>query len=107
MSSGEAGANWAAMGKAEQAEALAEAMVGLEETFELLIGEIAPAAGPVEADYHKFKENLQPEIRRVQENGLALANNIQAGASEIAQNDHESSDHYQGAWGDIPEVNFS
>lgn len=66
MGSGGVGANWAARDKAERAEALAEAMVGLEETFGLLIGEIAPAAGPVEADYHKFRENLQPEIRRVQ-----------------------------------------
>ncbi|MDE3723542.1 hypothetical protein PWG71_19300 [Nocardiopsis sp. N85] len=106
MSSDGVGANWAAMGKAEQAEALAEAMVGLEETFELLIGEIAPAAGPVEADYHKFKENLQPEIRKVQWNGLALADDIQAGASEIARNDYESSEEYRGAWGEIPKVNF-
>lgn len=108
MSSGEAGANiWAALEKGEQAEVLAESMVGLEDTFELLMEELKSKSGwMISSGYSTFKQDLQPEIRKVQENGLQLANNIQAGASGIAENDYESSDDYVEAWGNMPEVNF-
>lgn len=108
MSSGEAGANiWAALEKGEQAEVLAESMVGLEDTFELLMEELKSKSGwMISSGYSAFKQDLQPEIRKIQENGLQLANNIQAGASGIAENDYESSDDYVEAWGNMPEVNF-
>ncbi|PDP89267.1 hypothetical protein CQJ94_02390 [Glycomyces fuscus] len=95
------------MEKGFQAEAMAEAMVGLEQTFELLMEELKSKSGwMISSGYSAFKQDLQPEILKVQQNGLQLANSIQAGASEIAQNDYESSNDYAGAWENLPEVNW-
>lgn len=103
---GEAGADtWAAMSNAVHAEALAESMVGLEETFSDMMDELASITWHAGPGYADFRSNLLPEIRTVQSNGLQLANSIQAGASEIAKNDYESSEGYTEAWGNIPEVN--
>lgn len=107
MSSEEVGANtWAAASKGEQAEALAEAMVGLEETFEGLMDDLKDKADWLTYGYQQFKSNLQPDIRTIQEEGMRLADNIQSGASEIARNDHESGEGFQGAWEQMPDVNF-
>lgn len=107
MSSGETGANtWAAMEQGAHAEAMAEAMVGLEETFTLLMDDLATYTGWIASGYVYFKEELQPEVHQVQQNGIALANNIQSGASEIAKNDQDSGDGFTEAWGNMPEVNF-
>ncbi|GAA0999435.1 hypothetical protein Q7689_02090 [Nocardiopsis tropica] len=107
MSSGEAGANtWAAMEQGAQAEAMAEAMVGLEETFTMLMDDLASYTGWVSSGYIAFRDDLQPEVHQVQQNGIVLANNIQAGASEIAQNDYDGGEEFSGAWVDMPQVNF-
>ncbi|WP_084392190.1 hypothetical protein [Nocardiopsis listeri] len=107
MSTNEAGANtWAAVEKGAHAEAMAEAMVGLEETFSLLMDDLSTSTGWIASGYVHFKNDLEPEIQKVQQNGIALANNIQAGASNIAENDHEASDEFSESWKSMPEVNF-
>ena len=107
MSSGEVGANtWAAAEKGAQAEAMAESMVGLEETFSALMDDLARQAGWISSGYLNFKYDLEPEIHTVQQNGISLANGIQAGASKIAENDYDSGDGFTEAWSNMPPVNF-
>ncbi|WP_306366078.1 hypothetical protein [Nocardiopsis sp. CC223A] len=107
MSTEGTGANtWEAATKGEQAAALAEAMVGLDETFSSLMDDIAGKAGWIASGYLNFKFELEPEIATVQRNGLSLADSIQSGASEIARNDHESSDGFVESWHEMPEINF-
>ncbi|MEC3895369.1 hypothetical protein GTW20_10325 [Nocardiopsis alba] len=93
--------------KGNEAEILAEAMVGLEDTFELLMNEAVGKTGSlIGTAYISFRNNVQPTIRTVQENGLALANDIQSGSAQIAKEDYEASEVYNGAWNEMPEVNF-
>ncbi|MFD6099191.1 hypothetical protein ACFVWN_27610 [Nocardiopsis flavescens] len=107
MSSEEVGANtWAAAEKAVQAEAMAEAMVGLEETFTMLMDDLAGYTGWISSGYVAVRDDLQPEVHKVQQNGISLANGIQAGASEIALNDYEAGDRFSEAWAEMPDVNF-
>lgn len=107
MSSGEVGANtWAAADKGAQAEAMAEAMVGLEETFSALMDDLAGKAGWIGSGYLHFKYDLEPEIHTVQQNGISLANGIQAGASKIAENDSDAGGGFTESWADMPSVNF-
>lgn len=107
MSTEEVGANtWAAAEKGARAEAMAEAMVGLEETFTMLMDDLAGYTGWISSGYVAVRDELQPEVHKVQQNGISLANNIQAGAAEIAQNDYEAGDEFAGAWAEMPEVNF-
>ena len=37
---------------------------------------------------------------------MALAETIQASAAEIDETDYESSEGFQGAWEEMPDVNF-
>lgn len=107
MSSNEVGANtWAAATKGEQAEALAEAMAGLETTFEDLMDNLTDKAEWLEYGFTEFKGNLESDICTVQAEGMALAGTIQASAADIDETDYESSEGFQGAWEQMPEVNF-
>lgn len=98
---------WEGMSKAQQAEVLAEAMVGLEDTFDLLMGEASDKSGyPMNYGYSSFKKSLQPEIEKLRNNGMELAERIQNGISETVEADYEASERFNGAWREIPEVNF-
>ncbi|WP_083947947.1 hypothetical protein [Thermobifida cellulosilytica] len=96
----EAGANpGAAAAKGATAEEMAEAMAGLADTFDDLITEVRAAAGSyVAAGYSRFRDDHYDSIKKVQDHGLTLADNIQAGAAEAALTDLDTSDGYQGAW---------
>ena len=107
MSSDEVGANtWAAASKGQQAEALAEAMAGLEVTFQDLVDHLKDKADWLEYGYSQFNTNLVSDIGTIQEEGMALAETIQASAAEIDETDYESSEGFQGAWEELPDVNF-
>lgn len=107
MSSEEVGANtWEAASKGEQAEVLADAMAGLEATFDALMDDLKDKADWLEYGYTQFKINLQPDICTVQTEGMQLAETIQEGAAGIAETDHEAGDDFKGAWGQMPDVNF-
>jgi len=90
----------AGMSKGEAAEELAEAMAGLNDTFETMLEDVrSPTAEfPVRQGYDKFLEKMSPFMADLERHGLRLAENIQAGASEAAQNDYESSQEFEGAW---------
>ncbi|MCY9786317.1 hypothetical protein KIK06_20700 [Nocardiopsis sp. EMB25] len=105
----EAGANpIEAMEGGEYAETLAAAMAGLADMFDLLMEDAEAAAGhtDVVAGFRTFKEEFAQDLIDVQEHGLSLANNIQAGASEIARNDLEGAEDYNSAWDARLEINF-
>ncbi|CAM3727333.1 hypothetical protein NORO109296_04880 [Nocardiopsis rhodophaea] len=86
--------------KGEAAEMLAEAMVGLADTFEAMLEDIrAPAAeAPVRMGYDKFREDTSVFLGELQNHGLQLADNIQSGASAAAKNDYESSEDFDDPW---------
>ncbi|WP_306366081.1 hypothetical protein [Nocardiopsis sp. CC223A] len=96
----------------EDAEALATAMAGLADAFDLTVDDAIRVAGEedVEAGWRSFRENHLQGFVDVQGHGLQLADNIQAGASEIALNDLDSSEELSGATQDVPpglgNVNF-
>lgn len=85
------------------AETLASSMAGLADMFELLVDDAAGSAGndDVAAGYRALKERHSQDFIDVQAHGLQLAENIQAGARNIALNDVESADEYDTAW-DLP-----
>ncbi|WP_370012849.1 hypothetical protein UIS43_07210 [Nocardiopsis sp. LDBS0036] len=95
---------------AELAAALAESMAGLADMFDLVMEDAEAVAhrDEVSSALRAYKEEYGPTIVEVQEHGLQLAENIQAGASEIARNDQESAEHYETPWdlGTDLQVNF-
>ncbi|MFE6450398.1 hypothetical protein [Nocardiopsis dassonvillei] len=98
---GEAGANpIEALEGGELAEALAEAMAGLADMFDLIMEDAETVAqrDEVSSALRAYKEEYAPTLVEVQEHGLQLANNIQAGASETALNDLESAEEYNTPW---------
>ncbi|QUX31121.1 hypothetical protein KGD83_11880 [Nocardiopsis akebiae] len=104
---GEAGANpIEALQGGELAEALAEAMAGLADMFDLIMEDAETVAqrDEVSSALRAYKEEYAPTLVEMQEHGLRLANNIQAGASETALNDLEAAEHYDTPW-DL-DVNF-
>jgi hypothetical protein len=103
----EAGANpIEALEGGELAEALAEAMAGLADMFDLIMEDAESVANrdEVQAALRSFKEEYSPAIVEVQEHGLQLAGNIQAGAAEVAVNDLQAASEYETPW-DL-EINF-
>ncbi len=88
----------------QNAEALASAMAGLADMFDLVVEDAVSVAGEddVEAAYRAFKERHFQDFLDVQEHGLQLADNIQAGASEIALNDLENAEEFAGTTSDTP-----
>lgn len=108
--SGEAGANpIEAMEGGEYAETLASAMAGIADMFDLLMEDAKTASGnrDVSLGFDLFKHDMYPIFQDVQEHGLQLADNIQAGASEIALNDVEVADEYDTPWESHRDINFS
>ncbi|MET9709954.1 hypothetical protein ACFW3Z_18505 [Nocardiopsis alba] len=104
----EAGANpIEAMQGGEYAETLAAAMAGLADAFDILMGDAANASvhEDVKAGLQKFRDEADQSLIDLQQHGLALANNIQAGAGETAQNDLESSDGFH-PWEAHRDINF-
>lgn len=95
---------------AELAEALAESMAGLADMFDLIMedAETVATRDEVSSALRAYKEEYGPALIEVQEHGLQLAENIQAGASEIARNDHEAAGDYDTPWdlGTSLKVNF-
>ncbi|WP_028648830.1 hypothetical protein [Nocardiopsis sp. CNT312] len=92
----------------EYAETLAAAMAGLADTFDLLMEDAVSAAGheDVRAGFNAFKEEAGQSLIDVQALGLTLADNVQAGASEIARNDLESSEGFGHPWESHRDINF-
>ncbi|KOX11231.1 hypothetical protein [Nocardiopsis sp. NRRL B-16309] len=105
----EAGANpIEAMEGGEYAETLAAAMAGLADMFDLLMENTESAAGheDVIAGFRKYKEEYAQDLIDVQEHGLGLANNIQAGAGRVAENDLESAEELRSPWESHRDINF-
>lgn len=103
--SNELGANpWEGYEKAEIAEHIAEAMNDLPEDFSGLIEEIKKASGERSQDaYEEFHDNLLDAIITVQNNGAALASQVQGGAGDMVDTDYSGASDYESAWQDIPE----
>ncbi|MES0835715.1 hypothetical protein [Nocardiopsis tropica] len=95
---------------AQLAEALAESMAGLADMFDLIMEDAETVAqrDEVSSALRAYKDEYGPAIVEVQEHGLQLAENIQAGASEISRNDQESAGDYKTPWdlGVDLQVNF-
>ncbi|WP_285733529.1 hypothetical protein [Nocardiopsis sp. ATB16-24] len=97
----EAGANpIEAMQGGEYAETLASAMAGIADMFDLIMEDAKTASGHpnVALGFGLFKNDMQPIFQEVQDHGLQLAENIQAGAGETALNDLESAEEYDTPW---------
>ncbi|WDZ91299.1 hypothetical protein [Nocardiopsis sp. HUAS JQ3] len=92
----------------EYAETLAAAMAGLADAFDLLMEDAESASGhdDVRAGFSTFKENTAQALIDVQALGLTLADNVQAGAAEIAQNDLDSSEDFDHPWESHRDINF-
>ncbi|MEY9215023.1 hypothetical protein NI17_016935 [Thermobifida halotolerans] len=85
---------------AELAEALAESMAGLADMFDLIMedAETVVRRDEISAALRVYREEYGPALVEVQEHGLQLAENIKAGASEIALNDYEAAENYSTPW---------
>ncbi|NYH52437.1 hypothetical protein HNR06_002026 [Nocardiopsis arvandica] len=92
----------------EYAETLAAAMAGLADAFDLLMEDARGAAGhdDVRAGFGTFKEDTAQALIDVQALGLALADNVQSGAAEIARNDLDSSEGFDHPWESHRDINF-
>lgn len=104
----ESGANpIEAMEGGEYAEALAAAMAGLADAFDILLGDAVSACGhqDVRTGFTTFREEADQALIDLQEHGLALANNIQAGAGEVARNDLDSAEDFH-PWESHRDLNF-
>lgn len=98
---------WAGMTRAQEAEAMAEAMAGLADTFELLMGEAIDKAGwMLRPGFYTFERENADDIKTLQDNGMELAKGIQYGVANVVDTDYEAEETFQGSWNDIPEVNF-
>ncbi|MDA2813075.1 hypothetical protein O4J56_20685 [Nocardiopsis sp. RSe5-2] len=86
-----------------EAESLAENMVGLSDDYEGLIKGCKGAAGEeeVEDGFRKhIASGILDKISEIEERGLRLAENMQAGARELAETDYENTTGYE--VGDMP-----
>lgn len=106
MSRGEAGVNpIEAMDKAERAEAMAEAMAGLEHTFEAIMDEVCGAASMyLNHACRDYQFDTLDDLRKVRESGMGLAQRVQG--ADIAIADTDNAQEFQGAWPGLPRVNF-
>lgn len=84
----------------ELAGALAESMAGLADMFDLVMEDAETVAqrDVVSSALAAYKEEHSQAIIDAQEHGLQLADNIQAGAGEIAETDWDSSDDFKTPW---------
>ncbi|WP_017610727.1 hypothetical protein [Nocardiopsis xinjiangensis] len=91
----------------EYAETLAAAMAGLADGFDLLMEDAESAAGneDVRAGFRTFKEEASQSLIDVQEHGMTLAHNVQAGAGEIAQNDLDNAEGFEHPWQALEDIN--
>ncbi|WP_017569576.1 hypothetical protein [Nocardiopsis halotolerans] len=92
----------------EYAETLAAAMAGLADAFDLLMEDAESMSGheDVRAGFSAFKEENAQALIDIQALGLTLANNVQAGAGEIARNDLDSSEDFDHPWESHRDINF-
>lgn len=81
-------------------------MAGLETTFKDLIDHLKENAEWLEYGYSQFYINLEEDISTVQKQGEYLAGQIHSTAADIDKTDYESNEGFQGAWEQIPDVNF-
>lgn len=90
------------------AEAMANAMAGLSDTFESLVDEASSNAHHpgIKSGFTTFMNSYGESISKVEENGLTIADNIQEGVRDIAENDAQNSDDYGAAWPGVGEINF-
>ncbi|MFI6575641.1 hypothetical protein ACIBFB_07550 [Nocardiopsis sp. NPDC050513] len=105
----EAGGNTIeAMEGGEYAETLAAAMAGLADTFDILMEDAESASGheDVRAGFRALREEAAQALIDVQEHGLSLADNIQAGSGRIAVNDLDSARDYDHPWESHRDINF-
>lgn len=85
-----------AMSEAQEAEALAEAMVYLGTGFETAVEDLRAAVSKhVTGGLDDYEVDTMTRIRRVAENGINLAQNVQGADLAIADTDHENADEYQ------------
>lgn len=91
----------------EYAETLASAMAGIADMFDLLMEDAKTASGnpDVSLGFGLFKNDMYPLFQDVQEHGLQLADNIQAGAGKIALNDVETAQEYTTPWESHRDIN--
>lgn len=85
------------------AETLAESMVGLKEDYEGLISGCKTGAGEeeVKAGFEKhLNSGILEKIAEIEERGLRIAENMQAGARDLAETDYENTTGYD--VGDLP-----
>jgi hypothetical protein len=85
-----------AMSEAEEAEALAEAMVFLGTDVEAAVEGLAAAVSEhVSSGLADYELDTMEHIRRVAQNGINLARNVQGADLAITDSDHESAEEYQ------------
>ncbi|TQN30760.1 hypothetical protein FHX37_0644 [Haloactinospora alba] len=87
-------------GEAANAAELANAMTGLRETFTDIMDGVRKAAVEEECaeGYSKFKEKYLDDITDVENHGMELARNLDAGGAEIGATDDDTSDSYESPW---------
>ena len=95
-----------AMQGGEYAEALATAMAGLADMFDMLVDDAATDAGhdDVASGFRSFKENHSQDFIDVQNHGLDIADHIQDGAAHTAETDVESQEDFERPWEALEEL---
>ena len=90
------------------AETMANAMAGLSDMFDHLIEEARSRAEHVRMriGYSVMFNKYVDHISDVEENGMRLAENIQAGVAESAETDLKSAEDYANAWPELAHINF-
>ena len=90
------------------AEAMANAMAGLSDMFDHLIEEARSRAehARMRTGYSAMFDKYVDHVSEVEDNGLRLAENIQAGVSESAETDLKSAEDYANAWPGLSRINF-
>nr|WP_218909781.1 hypothetical protein [Nocardiopsis sinuspersici] len=84
------------MSEAQEAEALAEAMVFLGTDFEAAVeGLVGAVSEHVTGGLEDYEIDTVTHIRRVAENGISLAQNVQGADLAITDTDHENAEEYQ------------
>lgn len=85
-----------AMNEAQEAEALSEAMVFLGVDFEAAVETLKDAVSEhVTGGLDDYELDTMDHIRKVAQNGIALAVNVQGADLAITDTDHESADEFQ------------
>ncbi|WP_435107742.1 hypothetical protein [Nocardiopsis synnemataformans] len=93
----EAGVNpYDAYGIGSNAEAYASGFIGLGEDFNevLLSAKSACAPDPQVTGWSAYGEEQAEAMAKVENHGVSLAENVQAGASEAAATDHSSAEDF-------------